>query len=199
MPDTPKANPKLGDKFPLSEEVIQSVYRELKQLAAFYLRDERKEHTLQPTALVNEAYLQLAQQQGEWANSQHFFRGAAQVMRHILVDYARARGSDKRGGGEAHIRLDLVPDELAGSCGMPADVLLGLDAALSELAEKDPRQAHLVELRFFGGLTEQDACRVLGISPRTGKRDWQMARAWLYGRLKRGENPLRCLAGANSG
>jgi RNA polymerase sigma factor (TIGR02999 family) len=163
-------------------KLVPLVYDELRRLARRYMRGERAEHTLQPTALVHEAYLRLiGQRDVEWQNRAHFFGVAAQLMRRILVDHARARKAEKRGGSAPKVSLDetLVFTEAKG-----AD-LLALDEALTRLTERDPRQGRIVELRFFGGLTEDEAAEVLGVSTRTVKRDWNVARAWLYKELSK--------------
>lgn len=153
------------------------VYNELRRLAGRYMRGERADHTLQPTALVHEAYPRLiGQHEVAWQNRSHFYGVAARLMRNILVDHARARQAHKRGGQEQKVTFDEAL-EFAG--GERTDVL-ALDEALSRLAQRDPRQARIVELRFFGGLSENEAAEVLGISVRTVKRDWAVARAWLY-------------------
>ena len=153
------------------------VYAELRRLAGRYMRRERPDHTLQPTALVHEAYLRLVgQREISWQNRAHFFGVAAQLMRRILVDHARAHRAEKRGGHETKIALE---EGLAFAQGKSAD-LLALDEALTRLAQQDPRQCRAVELRFFAGLSEDEVAEVLGISTRTLKRDWRVARAWLY-------------------
>lgn len=162
------------------------VYDELRRLASHYLRQERRDHTLQSTALVNEAYLRLAgQNPPEWQNRAHFFGIAARVMRQILVEYARGRGAAKRGGGAAKITLD-------SSIALPQQInvdVVALDKALSELSQLDEQQSRIVELRFFGGLTIEDTSEVLGVSPATVKREWVTARAWLYRAMSGGELP----------
>jgi RNA polymerase sigma factor (TIGR02999 family) len=158
-------------------ELIPLVYDELRRLARRYMRTERPEHTLQPTALVHEAYLKLVDEPSiDWQGRAHFFAVAARLMRRILVDHARAHRAVKRGGIEPKIVLeeDLVFAE------EKADQLVELDGALDQLAEQDPRQAQIVEMRFFGGLSVEETAEVLEISPRTVKRDWTVARAWLY-------------------
>lgn len=164
------------------EQLVPQVYGELKRQAARYLRRERPDHTLQATALVHEAFLKLVDQRSvHWKNRAHFFGVAAQLMRRILVDHARARAAAKRGSGEDRLALDeaLVP-------GTSPDVaLLGLDEALTRLATVDPQQGRIVELRFFGGLTIDETAEVLQISPATVSREWTMARAWLYAELQR--------------
>ena len=159
------------------------VYAELRALAASHLRREREDHTLPPTALVHEAYLRLSGQHGvTWRNRAHFFGIASQIMRRLLVDHARRRRARKREGGE---RVALA-DSLAvaapgtdGTGGADALDLLALDDALARLAEREPRQARVVELRFFGGLEVEETAEALGISPATVKRDWTLARVWL--------------------
>jgi RNA polymerase sigma factor (TIGR02999 family) len=163
-----------GDRGAL-ERLIPLVYGELRKLAASYLRAERPDHTLQPTALVHEAYLRLVDQKSVvWQNRAHFFGIAAQMMRRILVDHARRRQAAKRDAAGYRIPL---PGEVEATGRDPE--LLALDGALSGLADLDPRQARIVELRFFGGLTVEETAEVAGISPATVKREWQTARAWL--------------------
>ena len=160
------------------------VYDELRRLAASALRRERPDHTLQPTALVHEAYLRLADEpDARWENRAHFLAVAAQAMRRILVDHARGRNAQKRGSGEVLRPLDGIDVE-AFSAG-PAIDLLALDEALARLALLDARQARVVELRFFGGLTVEETAAVTGLSDRTVKREWQMARAWLRREMAR--------------
>lgn len=158
------------------------VYHDLKRTAAACLRREAPGHTLQSTDLVNEAYLKLLRGQGQdWHDRAHFFATAARAMRRILVDHARKRAADKRGGGKPQLELDtafVFSDERSPE-------LLRLDDALTELAENDPRECHIVEMRFFVGLTFKEIAAVLGISERTVKRDWDHAKAWLYGQLSR--------------
>jgi RNA polymerase sigma-70 factor (ECF subfamily) len=163
-------------------KLLAIVYRELRRIAGQCFRYERPDHTLQPTVLVHEAYLRLVGPGGvEWQNRSHFFAVAAQTMRRILVDYARTRKAQKRGGPA--VRIDL-PEALMISEEKSEQVLL-LDEALSRLARFDPRQSRIVEMRFFGGLTEEEIAEVLGVSARTVKRDWSMARAWLLGEMTR--------------
>ncbi|MGH9433128.1 MAG: sigma-70 family RNA polymerase sigma factor [Terriglobia bacterium] len=158
-------------------KLMPLVYKELRRLARRYMRAERPDHTLQPTALVHEAYLSLVGQRDKnWQNRAHFFAMAAQQMRHILVDHARAHLAEKRGGDQAKLELD---EALAHSPQQKMEVL-ALDEALDRLAQRDPRQAQTVELRFFGGLSEAEVAEVQGVSTRTVKRDWTVARAWLY-------------------
>jgi RNA polymerase sigma factor (TIGR02999 family) len=158
------------------------LYAELHKLALHHLRRERTDHTLQPTALVHEAYLRLVgQQRVRWQNRAHFFGIAAQMMRRILVDHARAHTASKRGSGERPISLD---DAVASIPGVNVDVL-ALDEALVRLARIDAQQSRVVELRFFGGLTIKEAAEVLGISHATVEREWTVAKAWLYDQLGR--------------
>ncbi len=171
-----------GDRSAESK-LMPLVYYELRRLARRFMRAERPGHTLQPTALVHEAYLRLAgQREITWQNRAHFFGVAAQLMRRILVDHARARQAEKRGGHEQRVSLDEALEYTEGKAGD----LVALDGALDRLAERDPRQGRVVELRFFAGLTEKEAAEVLGISVRTVKRDWHVARAWLYKEIKKG-------------
>ncbi len=160
--------------------LIPQVYGELRRLASHYMRFERGNHTLQPTALVNEAYTRLVQQpQIPWQSRAHFFATASHLMRHILVDHARTRRAGKRGGLQRQVTLD---DALLPSTERTIDVLI-LDEALENLAQFDPRQARIVELHFFAGLTFAEIALVLKVTERTVKRDWSMARAWLKGEL----------------
>jgi RNA polymerase sigma factor (TIGR02999 family) len=171
-----------GDRRAL-DALLPLVYNELRQLARRYLQRERRGHTLQSTALVHEAYVRLAQQKiPEWRNRAHFFGVAAQLMRQILVDYARSHRAAKRGGSVCKVTLDPA---LAEARAADVDVL-ALDDALKELARIDPQQSRIVELRFFGGLTIEDTSEVLGIAPSTVQRDWTTARAWLSHELERG-------------
>jgi RNA polymerase sigma factor (TIGR02999 family) len=163
-------------------QLIPLVYGELRQLAGRYMRFERGDHTLQPTALVNEAYLRLVQQpQVPWQNRAHFFATAARVMRRILVDHARARLAEKRGGMQNEVELDeaMLPMQAR-----TVDVLI-LDEALDRLERFDPRQARIIEHHFFGGLSLAETALVLDISERTAKRGWSMGRAWLRRELSR--------------
>ena len=159
-----------------NERVVQLVYNELRRLANHHLRRERLGHTLVPTALVHEAFLRLMKQHGvRWENRTQFFAFASELMRRILVDHARRRNRLKRGGGEDAVQLD---DGLLSE--QQSEEILALHEALERLAKKEPRQVRIVELRFFGGLTVEEAAEVLGISPKTVKRDWTVARAWLH-------------------
>jgi RNA polymerase sigma factor (TIGR02999 family) len=157
------------------ESLIPLVYGELRRIAHSYLRGERRGHTLQSTALVNEVYLRLVSQEpGQINNRAHFVGVAAHLMRQILVDYARAQRAAKRDGGRrVELEESLVPLQL-----VDVDVL-ALDDALSALAQLDPDQARIVEMRFFGGLSIEDTATALGVSPATVKREWRTARAWL--------------------
>lgn len=164
------------------DELMPLVYNELRRLAANYLRRERVDHTLQPTALVNEAYLKLIDQsQAKWQNRAQFFGVAAQLMRRILVDHARQHHAAKR-GGSAQQRLSITSAEKIGR--QPEMDLLALHEALNELAAIDPQQGRIVEMRYFGGLSIDETAEVLGIGHATVERDWKMARAWLRRRLE---------------
>jgi RNA polymerase sigma factor (TIGR02999 family) len=161
---------------------MELVYTELHRLASGYMRRERSEHTLQPSALINEAYLRLIGQDAPPFQSRtHFYVTAAQVMRRILIDHARARSAEKRGAALRPVpfedALALVQDN--------AEHLLELDIALDRLGRLDNRQRQIVELRFFAGLSVEETAQTLGISDKTVKRDWAMARAWLEGELRR--------------
>ena len=160
--------------------MMPAVYKELRRIAARYLRGERSGHTLQPTALVHEAYLRLIDRsQVNWQNRAHFIGTAAQLMRNILVDHARARNAAKRGGGDYKLSLS----EAMISFGPPDIDLIALDNALDELAALDPQQGRIIELRFFGGLSIEETAVVLGISPTTVRRDWTTAKLWLRRRI----------------
>jgi len=162
-----------------ADELVTLVYAELRRMAKARLRDERPGHTLQATALVHEAWMRLMNQHGaSWQNRSQFFAVAAQAMRRILVDHARRRGAAKRGDGTSSVDLDALAHVLIAP--LPDDRLLALDAALEELATLDARQARIVELRFFGGLSVEEAADILGVSPTTIKREWSTARAWLF-------------------
>jgi RNA polymerase sigma factor (TIGR02999 family) len=168
-----------GDRHAL-ERLMPLVYGELHRLAQRYLRRERSDHTLQSTALVHEAYLRMVDQKNvRWQNRAHFFGVAAQSIRHILVDHARSHLAAKRGAGAAKLSLD----EAIGVPEKREVDLLALDRALEGLAALDPQQGRIVELRFFGGLSIEETAEVLHISPATVKRDWVMAKAWLYQEL----------------
>jgi RNA polymerase sigma factor (TIGR02999 family) len=170
-----------------AEELVPLVYAELRRMAASKMRGERDGHTLQPTALVHEAWLRLMKQHGAgWQNREQFFAIAAQAMRRILVDHARKRHAAKRGDGDAVLDVDEVARLLAVT--LPDERLLALDEALEGLALLDARQARIVELRFFGGLSVEETASVLEISPTTVKREWATGRAWLF-RAMQGDNP----------
>ena len=168
-----------GGDLQAREDLVPLVYQELRKRAAAYLRRERRDHTLQPTALVNEAYVRLmGQERVTWINRAQFFGVAAQAMRRILVDHARERQAAKRPGG---IRVTL--DEGMRSV-PPIDCeVLMLDSALQELAVIDQRQAQIVEMKYFGGLSEEEVAAILSLSRTTITREWQSARAWLYRRM----------------
>lgn len=166
--------------------LLEAVYPELRRIAGRYLSREPSRHTLQPTALVNEAYLQLAGQfDKDWHNRNHFFAVAAMVMRRILVDYARSKRAAKREGGRQKLELTdalaVTDDKL--------DEILSIDAALDRLAEFDPRGSQVVVLRFFGGMSEEEVAQVLQVTPRTIRRDWNVAKAWLHAELNSREAP----------
>ena len=181
-----------GDQKAL-EAVVPMLYNELHGLARHYLRGERPDHTLQTTALINEAYLRLVEQGPFRAqNRSHFVAVAATLMRQILVDYARRRRAAKR-GSDCKVTLN---DDIDVGKGQDMDVL-ALDDALKELAERDPQQSRIVELRFFAGLSVEETAAVLDISPATVKRDWSMARAWLSRQIKRGEGGNKAAMGKN--
>ena len=183
MPPSPPAHQvtqlllrwRAGDPHAL-DELMPLVYSELRRLAARYMRGERAGHTLQTSALVNEAYLRLAGlEEMCWQDRAHFFAVASQAMRRILVDHARLRGNWKRGGGVRKVALD---EALTVSAERAAEVV-ELDEALARLAEVAPRKSRLVELRFFGGLSIEETAEVLQVSPGTVMRDWTFAKAWL--------------------
>jgi RNA polymerase sigma factor (TIGR02999 family) len=162
------------------DELLPLVYRELRQRANGYLRRERHDHTLQPTALVHEVYLRLVgETRVAWADRAHFFRTAAQMMRRILVDHARAHRAAKRPGAAFKVALD----DRIGTTQPRGTDLLALDQALDALTTCDPRMAQIMELRYFGGLSEQEVAKVLSISRSTVTREWQTARAWLHRHL----------------
>ncbi len=158
------------------DQLIPVVHQELRRIARRHMAGERPDHTLQPTALVNEAYLRLIDvQQMRWQNRAHFFAMASRVMRRILIDLARSKGSRKRGAGAAKVSLD--EGMLIG--GDPGRDLLALDDALQALAAVDIRKSQVVEMRFFGGLSIKETAEALGVSPETVLRDWKLAKAWL--------------------
>lgn len=166
----------------LAQDLLPLVYDELRRIAAHYLRAERPGHTLQPTALVHEVYLRLAEERlPRGTDRTHLVALAARVMRHVLVDHARARQAGKRGGDKVHVLLDDVVDVMGEENGD----LVTLDAALDELARRDAQQARVVELRFFGGLDVSETAKALGVSPTTVKREWAVAKLWLKRQLER--------------
>jgi RNA polymerase sigma factor (TIGR02999 family) len=165
------------------EQLTPIVYAELRRLARLNLAAEQEGHLLQPSALVNEAFLRLmGGAPVQWSNRAHFFAISARLMRQILIEFARAQDTSKRGNRQPHVDLSEAGD-LPDAQASPVD-FIDLDAALKELAKLDPRQAQLVELRYFGGLENAEIAAVLGISEPTVVRDWRMARAWLYSRLQ---------------
>ena len=182
MHDVTQLLQKLADGDQKAPEVLLPlVYEELKKLASGYMRNEREGHTLQTTALVHEAYIRLVDWKNtDWQNRAHFFAVAAQMMRKILIDYARKHRSEKRGSGQTKIALD---DALIYAGESDLD-LFALDEALTQLEELDPRQCRIIELRFFGGLTIDETSEVLKLSATTITDEWTMARMWLYSRLK---------------
>jgi RNA polymerase sigma-70 factor (ECF subfamily) len=162
------------------DELYPLVYDELHRLARRYMSRERKDHTLQTTALINEAYVRLVDQKNvNWANRSHFFAISAQIMRRILIDHARRHAYAKRGGGAQQVSLE----EVAAIVPNQGRELVRLDEALKTLAERDPRRSQVVELRYFGGLNNEEIAGVLHVSENTVTRDWNMARAWLYQQL----------------
>ena len=173
-----------GDQSAL-ERLIPLVHAELHRIARRYMRNERAGHTLQTSALINEAYLRLIDaQQVHWQNRAHFFGIAAQLMRRVLVDFARSRGYKKRGGGALQVSLDetMVITKERG------EDLVALDEALSALSELDERKGRVVEMRFFGGLSEKEIAEALAVSPETVRRDWRLAKSWLRRRLSETTN-----------
>jgi RNA polymerase sigma factor (TIGR02999 family) len=164
------------------DRLLPQIYAELRRLASGYLRRERPDHTLQATALVHEAFIKLVDQRAvRWQNRAHFFGIAAQAMRRILVDHARAHTAEKRGSGERAVSLD----EAVVTIGAPSLDLLALDEALSRLSAIDPQQSRVVELRYFGGLTIEETAEVMNVSTATVGREWTLAKAWLYAELTR--------------
>jgi RNA polymerase sigma factor (TIGR02999 family) len=161
------------------DRLFPLVYAELRRRAAGYLRSERQGHTLQPTALVHEAYLRLSGKNAGWQNRTQFFAVSSQIMRRILVDHARARLATKRPGNWTRVTLD---EPVSGSREVD---LIALDEALDELEATEPRQARMVELRFFGGLTHEEVAAALGVSLATVNREWRLTKAWLYERVER--------------
>jgi RNA polymerase sigma factor (TIGR02999 family) len=170
---------KAGNKS-AEEQLIPLVYQELRRIASARLHNEARHHSLQPTALVHEAYLKLTKlREIDWQSRSHFFAVSATIMRRILVDHARSNKAKKRGEGETFISLN---DAMIPAPGREMEIL-ALDEALNKLAKLDERQSKIVELRFFAGMNEEEAGEALGISSRTVKRDWRIAKAWLYAEL----------------
>lgn len=166
-----------------AEQLMPLVYEELRRLARSYLRRERSDHTLQPTALVNEAYLKLIDQSRvSWQDRHHFYGIAAQMMRRVLVDHARAHAAEKRGGALGKVSLE----DANVSTGERAAELIELDDALHRLAEVFPRKGKVVELRFFGGFSIEETAAILGVSDKTVMREWESAKLWLYRRMDDG-------------
>jgi RNA polymerase sigma factor (TIGR02999 family) len=170
-----------------AEDLFPVVYDELRRLAASYLSGERSGHTLQPTALVHEAYLRLAGESAEWNSRTHVFAVGARVMRRLLIDHARGRGRDKRGGDWQRVTLD--PQVSPVGTDLDGDSLIALDGALERLAALDQREARIVEMRFFSGLTIEEIAAELGVSKRTVEADWTHARAWLRRELSSVASP----------
>jgi RNA polymerase sigma-70 factor, ECF subfamily len=171
-----------GDRGAL-ERLTPRVYRTLRRIAGYQMQHERAGHSMQATALVHEAYLELIDVTNvNWQHRAHFFAVSAQIMRHILIDRARRRVAAKRGGTAERVNLDELPD-LSGN---RATELIALEDALNALAENDPRKARVVELRFFGGLSVEETAEVLAVSPETVMRDWKFARSWLQAELSNG-------------
>lgn len=168
-----------------SQQLISLIYQELRQLAQYYLQEERPDHTLQATALVHEAYLRLFADGGGfvWRDRAHFFAIAARQMRRVLVDYARQNNAAKRAGGAIKVSLE----EISGATVEPDEDVIALDEALGQLEVIAPRASQVIELRFFAGLQEQETAEVLGISRATLKRDWDFAKAWLFSQLHSSE------------
>jgi RNA polymerase sigma factor (TIGR02999 family) len=166
-----------------AEHLLPLVYGELHRLAKSYMRRERPDHTLQPTALINEAYMRLIGNEIDWNNRAHFIAVAAKVMRQVLVDFGRAHAAERRAGRlrrvEMHDDLVIAPERL--------EEVMSLDEALTRLAAANPRQARVVELRYFGGLAVEQIAHILDVSPRSVKRDWSLARIWLFRELRPGE------------
>lgn len=175
------AGVRLGEKGAL-DQLVPLVYRELHRIASHQMRAERPDHTLQPTALVNEAFLRLVDQgRADWQNRSQFFAVAAQLMRRLLVDHARRRAAGKRG-----VAIALTEDIAERPVPDRTDEILAVDEALQRLNELDPRQSRIVELRYFGGLSVEETAAVMGVSARTVKGDWAMAKGWLRSQLAAG-------------
>lgn len=176
-----------GDRRDL-DALMAAIYQDMRRLAASHMESERRDHTLQPTALVHEAYVKLVDQRStDWRDRLHFFAVASTIIRRILIDHARARLADKRGGNITRVSLE---GHDAAAPGSKSDVdVLALDEALAELAELDAQQARIVELRYFCGCTIDEIAHLLDIGKRTVDRDWQAARAWLFDRLSESSDP----------
>ncbi len=176
--------------------LVGLIYAELRRIAARYMRNERADHSLQPTALVHEAYLKLRKMNAiDWQSRSHFFAVSAHTMRQILVDHARARQAEKRGFDWNRVSCEV--DELLAATAPTVDII-ELDQALGRLETFDQRQARVVEMRFFGGLSEDEIGVELGVSERTVKRDWRIARAWLYHELSQSHKPSKAVGSAIS-
>jgi RNA polymerase sigma factor (TIGR02999 family) len=164
------------------ERLLPLVYGELRRIARRHMRTQPPDHTLQPTALIHEAYVRMAgQSTGTWQNRDHFLGAAARAMRHVLVDHARAKKSAKRGGGARAVPIE----EGIGTSAERLDALVALDEALSRLEQLHPRQGRVIELRFFGGFTIEETAKILNVSPETVMLDWRAAKAWLHAELDR--------------
>jgi len=176
-----------GDQAAL-DELIPLVYDELRRMAARYMRRESPGHTLQTSALINEAYLRLVDQRNvKWQNRAHFFGVAAQLMRRILVDHARSRSRTKRGGQVQMVPLDeQAPLDERAVLAKEAEAVIALDGALNSLSAMDPRKSQIVEMKFFGGLTTEEVAEVLNVTPRTIEREWRKAKAWLNRAITKG-------------
>ena len=172
-----------GDKTAL-DRLVPLVYREMRRLAGYYMRRQRADHTLQTSALINEAYLRLIDHKNmRWENRAHFYAVAAQAMRRILVDHARSRGYQKRGGGAPKVSFD---EAVIGAEERAAE-LIALDDALKDLAAMDPRKSQIVELRYFGGLSVDETAEVIGVSAVTIMREWRSAKGWLLRAISKGQ------------
>ncbi len=163
-----------------ADSLLPLIYKELHRLAQSYMRRERPDHTLQPTALINEAYLRLAREDADWKNREHFIGVAAHVMRRVLIDHARAHKAGIRSGGLKRVEWE---EGLAITVERPQD-FLALNEAIDRLTVLNPRQARVVEMRYFGGLSVEEIASVIGIAPRSVKRDWSLAKIWLFKELR---------------
>ncbi len=179
IPQTPGPQTAAGPS-----DLLTAVYQQLRAIAQRQMNDERRGHTLQATALVNEAYLRLVAAGATWSDPSVFYHAAAEAMRRILIEHARKRGAGKRGGGRAKIDLDVR--QLADLAGVDADGIVAVDEAIQRLGGADPRAASVVRLRFFAGLSVEGTAAALGLSDRTVRREWEYARAWLYHALGSG-------------